>query len=415
MLGANDTTKGDFGTSYAEQFVQKPAQFRPEDVRENKQKLEKVSVYMRHPTAQAPGKQHFSSQMRSIFDHESGFAPESQPRMRKQIPRAHESSLKFAYKEGVPGDFYTTSHQKYFSARKARPARGEGGPVENFKAKNSRDHLVLGTQKNLYATEARSNYLDFDVGSMAGTARAPPRRRRPECNPLSFGAQGQFQSTYNSNFKSGAQRGPQARPGTEAQGEGADSLNAFVSNYTRKRREQQSNILMGQGPADFTSSYNSDFTRRALEEKAPGAGGAPPPRAHAPPRQAQPFRNIIAFEENSGANKGCAKARAKLRENTPFATSYNGDFQSFEAQTRKKHFPNLQRTNFVLGEFPQSYLTNNKENFQGKANTGDVLFAGKANRVDEGTMKNLLHRPGPTGVSDYDVFINGGKDKLRYI
>lgn len=399
MLGTNEASRGDYGTSYADQFVNKPIQYDPENVHTNKQNLEKVSVYMNHPGTQDSKKQHYSAQMKSIFNHDAEWPEEHQPSMRKVNPRAQESNLKFAYTEKNPEDFYKTSNQKYYSNQKPNKANADSGPQRNFKDKNSKDHLVFGTHKNNYITETSSNYLDYDIMSTAAGNRGTGMPKQSKYNPLSFGSDNKYLSTYKTNFKLSTN---------------PDSLNAFVQNYSKKDANQQSNIMMEKGPSNFMSSYNADYNECQLQKTIP-KNDLVDQRTEQFQKNARTYRNIIAFEDNIMKNSNFNNVHSKFRENTPFATSYNGDYKKLQVQKRKKHFPNLQKTNFILGEFPQNYLTCNKENFQGKANMESIVYAGKANKINPENMKNILKNKGTTGISDYEVFINQGKNKLNYI
>lgn len=395
----NDTSRKNYETSYADQYVDKPVQFDPESVRANKQKLEKVSVYMNHPGAQGANDQLISNQMKSIFDHDSEYPQENQPSMRRINPKAQESNLKFAYTESNPEEFYKTSNQKHYSNQKRNKQNGDFDSQRNFKEKNSKDHLVFGTHRNKYMTEAKSNYMDYDIASEMAQNKGPPAPRQSQFNPLSFGTQNKYMSTYKTNFKHDSD---------------PDSLNKFMTNFSSKQMNKESSIMMQKGPSNFLSSYNADFSENQLQKSVPRKDLVDK-RTEQFQKNARTYRNIIAFDEHVSKNKNFNSVHSQFRENTPFATSYNGDFKGFQVQSRKKHFPNLQKTNFVLGEFPQNYVTCNKENFQGRANRESMVYAGKANKIDPNNMKHILRSKGTTGISDYEVFINKGKDKLKYI
>jgi CRISPR/Cas system CMR-associated protein Cmr5 small subunit len=350
---------------------------------------------MKHPTAQVPKRNRFSNQMKSIFDHNLEEEPEPVNSMRKQIPRAKETNLNLGFEDSKPENFYQTSNQKYFSNRK--PKKGVNESVQNFKDKNSRDHLVFGNYKNKYATETNSNYLNYDIGSAISGNQALPHRNKRSFNPLSFDQKNNFKSTYGANY-------------TEKQN--PDSLNTFMNNFSEKQKQYASNIMMEQGKTDYQSSYKANYNSKVQQQRPEDLIDMHSRKFQ---NKTNNFRNIIAFEERNPGKENLKNTGNQFRKNTPFGTSYNKDFKKHALQSRKKHFPNLQKTNFFMGDFPMNYMTHNKENFQNNVNVEPMLVAGKPSQTKKDNLQNIMSGHGYTGQTDYDVFINKGKDKLNYI
>jgi hypothetical protein len=397
ILGVGQNIPVDYGTSYGTQYVDKGQQYNPETIQENKQNLEKVSVYLNHPGAQLPKRKRYSNQIKGVFDHNMEWEQDSEYSMRKQNPRAKKTNLNLGYMNSKPEDFYKTSNQKYYSNKKKPQNRSEYGQLPNFKDKNSKDHLVFGTDKTNYKTESNTNYMDYDIASTLTGNQALPVKNKPGYNPLSFGTKNQYQSTYNTNY--------QDTPNE-------DSLNTFVNNYSKRQNNQESNILMNKGSSNFMSSYNADYKMNPRVNQEEDYIDY---RTQKVKQNSRAYRNIIAFQDNKPKNNNFSKLKNQLRENTPFATSYNGDFQKYDLISSKKHFPNLQKTNFVLGDYSQNYLTCNKENYQGKSNEQPIMYAGKSSKINQDNIKNIMGSHGQVGRSDYDVFINEGKNKIKYI
>lgn len=384
-----------YNTSYGQDYMTKDAQYDPQSIQQNKQNLEKVSVYMNHPTAKIPKRQRFSNQMKSIFNHNMEWEQGAENSMRKIVPRARKTNLNLGHIDSKPEEFYKTSNQRYYSSKK-NPSGRNGAMVGNFKEKNSKDHLVFGNYQNKYKTETGSNYLNYDIASTMEGDRGRPIPKKRSFNPLSFDQKNNFRSTYGANY-------------TEK--ENPDSLNAFVNNFTERQKQYASNIMVQNGKTDYVSSYNATFNSNLGKTHPQKAINQPLPTQ----TRGKDFRNIIAFEESAPQMLSSKNHENKLRKNTPFGTSYNQDFKQYEMKPRKKYFPDLQRTNFMLGDYSSNYMTNNKENFQGQINRGNVMVAGKPSKTKDDNQQNIISGLGYTGQTNYDVFINKGKDKLKYI
>ena len=111
ILGVGQNIPVDYGTSYGTQYVDKGQQYNPETIQENKQNLEKVSVYLNHPGAQLPKRKRYSNQIKGVFDHNMEWEQDSEYSMRKQNPRAKKTNLNLGYMNSKPEDFYKTSNQ----------------------------------------------------------------------------------------------------------------------------------------------------------------------------------------------------------------------------------------------------------------------------------------------------------------